>query len=131
MAEPLCPTCDLLEKRYHQNISETLTFFRGCHFIIFVNQNGTALRYYMRKECRFKEIQSASHAASRLPSILQQIFSKELCMMVCESQLCGNFGVDSTVNRNRTTVKSTTEARRINQRHIVSTDTVCVKGSCA
>lgn len=43
-------------------------------------------------ECRFKEIQSASHAASRLPSILQQIFSKKRCMMVCESQLCGNFG---------------------------------------
>lgn len=42
-------------------------------------------------ECRFKEIQSASHAASRLPSILQQIFSKKRCMMVCESQLCGNF----------------------------------------
>lgn len=69
-----------------------LTFFRGCHFIIFVNQNGTALRYYMRMECRFKEIQSASHAASPLPSVLQQIFSKKRCMMMCESQLCGNLG---------------------------------------
>lgn len=42
-------------------------------------------------ECRFKEIQSASHAASPLPSILQQIFSKKRCMMMCESQLCGSF----------------------------------------
>lgn len=72
-------------------MSDRLTFFRGCHFIIFVNQNWTALRYYMRMECRFKEIQSASHAASRLPSFLQQIFSKKRCMMMCESQLCGNF----------------------------------------
>lgn len=75
------------KKRYKAR----LTFFRGCHFIIFVNQNGTALRYYMRMECRFKEIQSASHAASPLPSILQQIFSKKRCMMMCESQLCGSF----------------------------------------
>lgn len=72
-------------------MSVRLTFFRGCHFIIFVNQNWTALRSYMRMECRFKEIQSASHAASRLPSFLQQIFSKKRCMMMCESQLCGNF----------------------------------------
>ena len=43
-------------------------------------------------ECRFKEIQSASHAASPLPSILQQIFSNKRFMTVRESRLCGNFG---------------------------------------
>ena len=62
-------------------------------------------------ECRFKEIQSASHAASPLRPILQQIFSKKRCMVVCESQLCGNFfgGGDSAVNTNHTRVKSTVE----------------------
>ena len=58
-------------------------------------------------ECRFKEIQSAYHAAAPLLSILQQIFPKKRCMMVCESQLCGNLGGDSTVHTNHTAVKST------------------------
>lgn len=44
----------------------------------------------MRRECRFKDIQSASHAPSRLLSILQQIFSKKRCMMMCEARLCGS-----------------------------------------
>lgn len=70
----LASPADNKQKKVNKEITLRLTFFRGCHFIIFVSQKLRALRPYVPEKVILEDTARVSHAALPLPSILQHIF---------------------------------------------------------